>query len=154
MPGPLVGLVVRTGIVTRALIDHDPARTVVGVDLSRAMLKHAHAAAPTAILLRADAAALPFDNAVFGAVVNLAAIDLYPDADQVLGESTRVLARGGRWVCSTFVAEDRQSRRLAPFSSTRARTLAELASKAKRAGLGRFDCVRFHRYVLAWADRV
>lgn len=151
--GPWLDLSCGTGLVTRALVAHSPRRTVFGVDLSRAMLERARAAAPKAILVHADAAELPFHDGVFGAVVNVAALDLYLEPDRVLAEATRVLARGGRWVCSTFVSEDGPPRWLARLSGTRAPTLAELASMAARAGLAGFDSQRFHRYVLAWADR-
>ena len=67
------------------------------------MLERARLAAPRATLVRADAADLPFVDATFGAIANLAALDLYPDPSRVVAEAARVLAPGGRWVCSTFV---------------------------------------------------
>jgi ubiquinone/menaquinone biosynthesis C-methylase UbiE len=141
--GPWLDLSCGPGVVTRELVAKAQGRAVFGVDLSRAMLERAHVAAPTAVLVRADAAALPFGDGVFGAVVNLAALDLYPDPARVVAESARVLARGGRWVCSTFVG----------VAGTRAPTLEELAAAAKEAGLERFGTVRFRRYVVAWADK-
>jgi len=67
----------------------------------------------------ADAAALPFADGAFGAVVNLAALDLYPDAARVVAEAGRVLAPGGSWAASTFVSPElvaRSTPRPAPRS--------------------------------------
>ena len=151
--GPWLDLSCGPGILTRALVARAAGRAVYGVDSSRSMLERARLAAPEALLVRADAADLPFDDGVFGAVVNLAALDLYPEPERVIAESSRVLARGGRWVCSAFVAEEGRSRSVA-----RARaplpTLSELADTASGAGLDGIGSLRFHRYAVVWADRV
>jgi ubiquinone/menaquinone biosynthesis C-methylase UbiE len=129
-------------------------REVFGLDRSRAMLERARLAAPRATLVRADAADLPFADATFGAIANLAALDLYPDPSRVVAEAARVLAPGGRWVCSTFVrrAGTPASRR---SSTTGVRTPAidEVAHWARCAGLGRFGQRLFRRYAIAWADK-
>jgi SAM-dependent methyltransferase len=153
--GPWLDLSCGPGTLTRRLVAHSDGREVVGVDLSRAMLERARSAAPGAVLVRADAAALPFADGAFGAVVNLAALDLYPDAARVIGESARVLSRGGRWVASTFVARRREPflSMLAAAAGVRTPTLDELADWAARAGLDRFTTAAFGRYVVAWADK-
>lgn len=131
------------------------ARPIVGVDLSLAMLRRARMAAPAARLVRADAAELPFADGAFGAVVNLAALDLYPDPQRVVGECARVLAPGGRWVCSTFVAPSKAPDRsvFVAASGVRTPTLSELEAWARGAGLLHFGHVLFRRYAVAWADR-
>jgi ubiquinone/menaquinone biosynthesis C-methylase UbiE len=131
------------------------ARAVFGVDLSRPMLERAREAAPTATLVRADAADLPFDDGVFGAVANLAALDLYPDPPRVVREAARVLAPGGRWVCSTFVrAAGRKARSPLAFASgVRTPSMGELARWAQEAGLGPIRHIPFRGYSIAWADR-
>jgi SAM-dependent methyltransferase len=153
--GPWLDLSCGPGTFTRALVDAAELRTVVGVDSSRAMLARARIGAPGAVLVRADAASLPLCDGVFGAVANLAALDLYPDPSSVVAEAARVLARGGRWVCSTFVtnrgAPSRQP--FASISGSVTPTVEELEDWARRAGLARFDKVSFRRYVIAWADR-
>jgi SAM-dependent methyltransferase len=154
-PGPWLDLSCGPGILTRELLVRGGGRKVFAVDRSRAMLERARAAAPGAILVRADAAALPFADGVFGAVVNLAALDLYPEPAQVIAEAARVLVRGGRWICSTFVESSarKPSVSLARLSGARAPTLDELAAAATRAGLDRLGNLRFQRYVIAWADK-
>jgi ubiquinone/menaquinone biosynthesis C-methylase UbiE len=153
--GPWLDLSCGPGMLTRQLVAQSEGRRVVGVDLSRAMLERARTAAPSAVLVRADAASLPFGDGSFGAVVNLAALDLYPDAPRVIAESARVLARGGRWVGSTFIAKRRGAfvPALAAAAGVRTPMLDELAVWAAKAGLYRFAATPFGRYVLAWADK-
>src|SRR5207253_1129419 len=74
--GPWLDLSCGPGTLTRGLLAHADGRTVVGLDLSRAMLQRARSAAPGSVLVRADAASLPFADNAFGAVANLAALDL------------------------------------------------------------------------------
>jgi SAM-dependent methyltransferase len=69
---------------------------VIGADLSPGMLAAAHAAAPSARLIRADAAALPLADAV--ADVTLAPHMLYhlPDPAVAVAEFRRVTRAGGQ----------------------------------------------------------
>lgn len=158
MPGPWLDLSCGPGTLLRQL-GHlgasSGARPIVGVDLSLAMLRRARTAAPVAWLVRADAAALPFADGSFGALANLAALDLYPDPQRVVRECARVLAPGGRWVCSTFVAASKAPDRsvFMAASGVRTPTLSELEAWARSAGLRHFGHVLFRRYAVAWADR-
>jgi len=153
--GPWLDLSCGPGTLTGRLVEHSKGRRIVGVDVSRAMLALARKAAPGAMLVRADAAALPFGDGAFGAVVNMAALDLYPSAERVIIESARVLARGGRWVGSTFVTSVRLPflSALAVAAGVRTPRLDELAGWVERAGLARFATAAFGRYVIAWADK-
>jgi ubiquinone/menaquinone biosynthesis C-methylase UbiE len=153
--GPWLDLSCGPGSMTRELVARAEGRAVVGVDISRAMLERARTAAPAAVFVRADAAALPFGDGVFGGVVNLAALDLYADPARVIAESARVLAPGGRWVCSTFVAQGGARRRpsLSALSGARAPTIEELAEAVASAGLAQLGTMSFRRYVIAWADK-
>jgi len=153
--GPWLDLSCGPGTLTRHLVRAAKQRTVFGLDSSRAMLARARYAAPDAVLVRADAASLPFDDCVFGAIVNMAALDLYPDPSSVVAEAARVLAHGGRWVCSTFVTKAGVPRKspVIPLSGVRTPSLEELAGWAAHAGLARFDTLPFRRYVIAWADK-
>ncbi|HEX4446209.1 MAG TPA: class I SAM-dependent methyltransferase [Polyangiaceae bacterium] len=157
--GPWLDLSCGPGTLLRPLAAAPGTRTLVGVDLSLSMLRRAHAAAPGVRLARADAASLPFEDGSFGAVANMAALDLYPDPARVVRECARVLAPGGRWVCSTFVARSRATPSLArrgsifeAASGVRTPTLAELEGWTRDAGLRRFGHVLFRRYAVAWAD--
>ena len=100
------------GSFTRHLVEaagrSEGAAPVVAVDLSRAMLAQTARAAPSALRIRADAAELPLADASFGAVVNLAALNLYPEPSRVVAESARVLRPGGRWIASSFIAPRRR----------------------------------------------
>jgi ubiquinone/menaquinone biosynthesis C-methylase UbiE len=152
--GPWLDLSCGPGALLRHLLAAAGSRTVFGVDLSRAMLERARLAAPEAVLVRADAEDLPFEDGSFGAVANLAALDLYARPARVVGEAARVLAPGGRWVCSTFVRQAGPSRsRFASISGVRTPTIEELAEWAKRAGLRRFGNRLFRGYAIAWADK-
>ena len=152
--GPWLDVSCGPGALLRQLVAAGGSRSVLGLDLSRPMLERAHIAAPTARLVRADAAELPFEDATFGAITNLAALDLYLDPARVVREVARVLAPGGRWVCSTFIAPSR-GKRASVFeaaSGVRTPTLAELEGWTRDAGLCRFGHVLFRRYAVAWAD--
>ena len=118
------------------------------------MLERARRAAPDATLVRADAEDLPFEDGTFGAVANLAALDLYADPSRVVREAARILAPGGRWVCSTFVRRAGTSApSLALARGVRTPSIDELAGWAKRAGLRRFGNRLFRGYAIAWADK-
>ncbi|HZU83052.1 MAG TPA: class I SAM-dependent methyltransferase [Polyangiaceae bacterium] len=157
-PGPWLDLSCGPGHLTRELVARAGGRDVVAVDLSRAMLAAARTMAPTALLVRADAAALPFEDGTFGAVINLAALDLYADMEAVLAECARVLAPGGRWIGSTFVAgrgrtERRRRAARMPAGGSRKPTEGQLASALQKAGLRAFGIERFRGYIVAWADK-
>jgi SAM-dependent methyltransferase len=73
--GPWLDLSCGTGKLTRRFVEARGARGtgVFGLDVSRAMLARARVAAPGVVLVRADAADLPFDDGLFGAVATMAA---------------------------------------------------------------------------------
>ncbi|MCQ9353183.1 methyltransferase domain-containing protein [Corynebacterium sp. 153RC1] len=73
--------------------------TVVGFDISRGMLGYAPPS--EAVLLQADAQALPFrDNAFDIAFSAFGALPFVPDVQAVMADIHRVLVPGGRWVFS------------------------------------------------------
>jgi SAM-dependent methyltransferase len=178
--GPWLDLSCGPGHLTRRLAltrtSPDPRsgaghRPIYALDISPAMLERVRINVPSAIRVQADAAALPFADGSFGAVINLAALDLYPDAARVVAESARVLAPAGRWIASTFI---RATSGGAPAAAPQRRRIdgrrrlqqiweraaglhtpseQDVASYAARAGLIRFDSLRFGRYVIAWADK-
>lgn len=158
-PAPWLDLSCGPGTITPRLVAR-AGGPVVALDASAAMLARARDQVPSgALFVRADAAALPFADGAFGAVVNLAAIDLYPDAASVVRESARVLAPGGRWVASTFLSPDLVTRS-APLRRALADTLGihavsapSLAAMSASAGLVGFGEVRFGSYVVAWAEK-
>ncbi|MGH8691377.1 MAG: class I SAM-dependent methyltransferase [Burkholderiales bacterium] len=75
-----------------------PGVRLVATDISKPMLEHARAklAGVQGIEWReADAAALPFADASFGAVVCAFGVMFVPDKKRLFGEARRVLAEGG-----------------------------------------------------------
>jgi ubiquinone/menaquinone biosynthesis C-methylase UbiE len=75
------------------------ARTVVGVDLSGAMIDEAielAAGLENVRFQRADAEALPFTDGSFTAVLCSNSFHHYPDPERAVAEMARVLAPGGR----------------------------------------------------------
>jgi SAM-dependent methyltransferase len=154
-PGPWLDLSCGPGNVTRRLVANAGGRRVVALDASPAMLDRVRIVAPQATPVLADAAAIPFPDGAFGAVVNLAALDLYADAVHVVAESARVLAGGGCWIASTFVQSGKPPRRRIWERAVglRTPTEADVASYAARAGLVRYQVVRFGSYIVAWADK-
>lgn len=83
-------------------------RRVVGVDVSRRMLRladaHLSAERARASLTRANALALPFRSGSFDAVVSTYLLDVLSDAEMAaaLRELVRVLSPGGRLVLGTM----------------------------------------------------
>jgi ubiquinone/menaquinone biosynthesis C-methylase UbiE len=73
---------------------------VVGVDLSGDQLRVAReqAGAMSVTLVQADAAALPFDDGSFEAVVSLMTHTDLDDPEGAFAEAARVLQSGGRFV--------------------------------------------------------
>ena len=85
-----------TGIVTRTAAERvAPHGVAVGVDLNEAMLTVARRVRPDIDYRRADAAALPFDDASFHAVVSQMALMFFPDRAASLREMARVAVPGG-----------------------------------------------------------
>lgn len=135
--GPWLDLSCASGLFTRAMAAAVPDETVVGVDISAAMLEVAARRARgygNVVLVRADAHHLPFGDAVFGGVNNSGALHAYDDAEQVFQEVLRVLRPGGVYVGSTF-----------------ARAASWMARVAARvAGIRRFEPLELR----AWLSRI
>jgi len=96
-PGDVLELACGTGIVTRRLRERlDPGVRLVATDISDAMLAYARGKVSGKIEWQiADAAALPFGDAFFGAVVCAFGVMFVPDKKAVFREARRVLKKGG-----------------------------------------------------------
>jgi SAM-dependent methyltransferase len=90
-PGRLLDIGCGTGAHTVAF--RDAGWEVTGVDASEDMLRHAQERGLEVV--RADATALPFDDASFDAVVSLWTHTDIDDFAKVLAEAARVLRPGG-----------------------------------------------------------
>jgi ubiquinone/menaquinone biosynthesis C-methylase UbiE len=95
--GDVLEIACGTGLVSRRLRERlDPTVKLHATDLSEAMLAYARASVPGAIDWRvADAAALPFADAAYGAVVCAFGIMFVPDKAKAFREMRRVLKPGG-----------------------------------------------------------
>ena len=94
----LLDVATGTGLVLRAL---SSGRRLVGTDVSQGMLDEAQKRLPNAAFIRADAAALPFDESSFDLVTCVAALP-YVDVPASLAEWVRVLRTDGRIVVTAF----------------------------------------------------
>ena len=153
--GPWLDLSCGPGNITWRLVAQAAGRQVVALDSSPAMLERVRINAPLSTCVLADATEIPFPDGTFGAVVNLAALDLYSNAAAAVMESARVLGPGGRWIASSFVRSRAASSRPVweRFAGVRTPTEHEIASYVARAGLVRMRCVHFGSYLVAWADK-
>jgi SAM-dependent methyltransferase len=158
--GPWLDLACGPGALAELMLARAPERLVVASDLSAAMLRRAALRSP-AFRVRADALDLPFIDAAFGAVVNLAALDLYADPECALRECLRVLRPGGAWLGSCFVWPERWLRRsrtrlLAPLfneSGTHGLTASTLCELLRRVGFTAIEQRAFGGYLLLWAEK-
>lgn len=132
------------GIYARRFAGERPAGVVVGMDLSRPMLRYAARASRRAglanlFLLRGDATELPFAADVFDAVNCCGALHLFADVRRALTEMQRVLRDGG---CLTLAVFRRGDGALAQVRARIRRRLygietfspTDLASRLRAAG--------------------
>jgi SAM-dependent methyltransferase len=144
-----------SGIYTRPLARALPDGRVVGLDLSRPMLRHALRRAraerlPNVSFVRGDALRLPFADARFDAVNCCGALHLFPDAARALSAVYRVLRPGGRF---TVAAVRRNEGLLAPLAGVLARLGVEsFTPPALETLLGSagFESVRVHYAHALW----
>jgi SAM-dependent methyltransferase len=158
--GPWLDLACGPGALAARMLARAPERLVVASDLSAAMLRQA-ARRSQAFRVRADALHLPFVDSAFGAVVNLAALDLYADPELALRECLRVLKPGGAWLGSCFVWPERwlrwsHTRLLAPLfaqAGIRGLTADMLCHLLQRVGFTGIEPRAFGGYLLVWAEK-
>ena len=93
-----------TGVATAAAVARKA--DVSGVDFSAAMLAEARRRHPGPRFDQGDAEALPYPDAVFGAVVSNFGIHHVPRPEEALGQGLRVLRPGGRLAFTTWAIPD------------------------------------------------
>jgi ubiquinone/menaquinone biosynthesis C-methylase UbiE len=109
---PLVlDVAIGTGRLPRALLRQPPFDgRVIGVDLSRGMLREAVRStaqfADRLTLIWQEAGLLPFEDDTFDAVTCIEALEFMPDPHQVLEELVRVLRPGGVLLVTNRVGPD------------------------------------------------
>ena len=85
-----------------ALVARDPAGAVVGIDLSTGMLREARERSGVRAVAGASAAALPFTDDAFDAVLAMHMLYHVPDVAGAIAELRRVLRPGGVLLASTL----------------------------------------------------
>jgi len=98
------------GFFTRRMAEAAPRATVVGVDISTAMLERAAASyrtRPGVHFVRGDVRRLPFRDGSFDGVSNAGSLHLYADPDSAYRAVFRLLKPGGTYTASTFAESDR-----------------------------------------------
>jgi SAM-dependent methyltransferase len=83
-----------TGALTATVLALASPALALGIDRSRGFLAEAHARVPSAGFAVADAAALPFPDGSFDAVVSGLALNFVPRPQQAVNELARVAAPG------------------------------------------------------------
>ncbi|KNY04444.1 class I SAM-dependent methyltransferase [Microbacterium sp. GCS4] len=92
-----------TGLVLRAVARRDPGvRRLIGVDISREMLRVAQSALPSADWWEADATALDLDDDSVDLITCVTALHILPDVPAALREWARVLRPAGLLVTASF----------------------------------------------------
>ncbi len=99
--GRLLDVATGTGEMALLAKAHFPQATVVGVDVTAAMLTVARRkrGAATVHWTRGDGLRLPFPDGSFDAAVSVFMMRNVPDVHQALAEQQRVVRAGGRVVC-------------------------------------------------------
>ena len=85
-----------TGYLLEDLRREVPAASLIGVDLVAGGLRKAHANVPEAVLLQADACALPLEDASVDAAVSANLLEHVPNDERALAEVFRILRAGAR----------------------------------------------------------
>lgn len=150
-PGPIVDLGCGAGGTLRRLSRDFPQLTVIGVDVSRAMLEEAMGQvrenAEAADFVRAQAPSLPFINGTIGAFVAVGFIHFIEDLDALLHEAARALKPGGRFVATTYEAGS-LLKSLHVGAGLFPRSEEVLRTAASRAGLVNFERVKVSPFLL------
>lgn len=97
-PATVIDVGCSTGYLLADLRTRLPDATLIGVDLVASGLRKAHTHVPDALLLQADACALPLDDQCVDVAVSANLLEHVPDDEAALSEIFRTLRPGGRAV--------------------------------------------------------
>lgn len=106
-PARVLEIAAGSGVATRELVGALPEAAVTATDLNPAMARWGAGAVPEARWAVADAQRLPFSGGAFDLVVCEFGAMFFPDRAAAFGEAYRVLAPGGRLLCTVWDAVER-----------------------------------------------
>jgi ubiquinone/menaquinone biosynthesis C-methylase UbiE len=138
-----------TGRLLQEAVGLQPSISACGVDLSAEMIRQAARRIGAARLAIADAAALPFADNSFDAVVSSSSLHHWQDPSRALAECARVVRPGGRLVITDWRRDALTFWPLAAYFERhdpavhRVYTRAELESALRSAGFGVRGTVTF-----------
>jgi SAM-dependent methyltransferase len=137
-PLPAAPTVIDVGCSTGYLLEDlrraIPAASLIGVDLVAGGLRKAHTNVPEAVLLQADACALPLDDASVDAAVSANLLEHVPNDERALAELFRILRPGARAVIVVPVGPGNYDYYDRFLGHERRYARGELAGKATAAG--------------------
>ncbi len=131
-----------TGYLLEDLRARLPHATLVGVDLVAGGLRKAHEHVPDALLVQADACALPLADASVDGAVSANLLEHVPDDERALAELARVLRVGARAAVVVPVGPGNYDYYDRHLGHERRYGPGELAAKARSAGLAVIDDLR------------
>jgi SAM-dependent methyltransferase len=124
-----------TGYLLADLRARFPDATLIGVDLVASGLRKAHTYVPDALLLQADACALPLEDACVDGAVSANLLEHIPDDERALAEICRILRPGARAVIVVPVGPGSYDCYDRLLGHERRYARGELARKARNAGM-------------------
>jgi SAM-dependent methyltransferase len=155
--GPWLDLSCGPGLFTRAMAGAAPGASVVGLDISKAMLEVAArrmSGYDNVTLVRSDAQDLPFADERFDGINNAGALHIYDDPDAAFRGIFRVLRPGGVFVASTFAeSANPVSRAASRIAGVRRFDPAELRAWLSRVGFADYEEIRIAEAVIFKARR-
>ncbi|MBW1598458.1 class I SAM-dependent methyltransferase [Streptomyces sp. JJ38] len=135
------------GWFTDQLAAELPDATIVGLDISVAMLKKAYeetVGRRNVEFVRGDVRGLPFKDESFDGVNNPGSLHLYADPEAAYREVYRLLKPGGVYTASTFALNDRVSSRLGVrLTGIRRTDLRTLPEHLEKVGFTDYRLVKF-----------
>ena len=100
--GPVADVACGAGKWTRVICDTVGTSQVIGLDISRPLLRQCRAAIPGIVAVRGTALTLPFADGTLGAAVIWNALQQLPSPGEAITEAGRCLRPGGTLVLLTY----------------------------------------------------